>query len=58
MSPPDLRYSEEHEWVRVEPNGVAVVGITEFAASELGDVVFVELPDRDTLVTQFASSPS
>ena len=54
MSPPDLRYSEEHEWVRVEPNGVAVVGITEFAASELGDVVFVELPDRDTLVTQFA----
>ena len=54
MSPPDLRYSEEHEWVRVEPNGVAVVGITEFAASELGDVVFVELPERDTLVTQFA----
>ena len=54
MTPPDLKYSEEHEWVRVEPNGVAVVGITEFAANELGDVVFVELPERDTLVTQFA----
>ena len=54
MTPSDLKYSEEHEWVRVEPNGIAVVGITEFAANELGDVVFVELPERDTLITQFA----
>ena len=54
MSPPDLKYSEEHEWVRVEPNGIAIIGITEFAASELGDVVFVELPERDTPVVQFA----
>jgi len=41
--PAELRYSEEHEWVRVEGNR-AVVGITDFAQSELGDIVFVELP--------------
>lgn len=41
--PAELRYSEEHEWVRVEGN-LATVGITEFAQHELGDIVFVELP--------------
>ena len=45
MSPPTLRYSREHEWVRVEDGGAAVIGVTEFAAEQLGDVVFVELPD-------------
>ena len=39
----DLRFSKSHEWVRVE-NGVATVGITRYAAEQLGDVVFVELP--------------
>ncbi|OGC05751.1 glycine cleavage system protein H [candidate division KSB1 bacterium RBG_16_48_16] len=41
--PADLRYTEEHEWVRIE-DGIAVIGITEYAQSELGDIVFVELP--------------
>ena len=45
MNPPHLRYSKEHEWVRVESDNIAVVGITEFAAESLGDVVFVELPE-------------
>lgn len=43
-TPKDLRYSEEHEWVRVEGNLVKV-GITDFAQHELGDIVFVELPE-------------
>ncbi|MGI6558923.1 MAG: glycine cleavage system protein GcvH [Limnochordia bacterium] len=43
MYPAELKYTEEHEWVRVEGN-VARVGITDFAQKELGDVVFVELP--------------
>ena len=39
----DLRFSKSHEWLRVE-NGIATVGITRYAADQLGDVVFVELP--------------
>jgi glycine cleavage system H protein len=42
--PEALRYSTDHEWTRVE-NGEAVIGITAYAADELGDVVFVELPE-------------
>jgi len=42
--PQELKYSKEHEWVRVEGNK-AYVGITHFAQSELGDIVFVELPE-------------
>lgn len=42
--PKDLRYSEEHEWVKVEGDKIRV-GITQFAQSELGDIVFVELPE-------------
>jgi len=41
--PKNLKYSEDHEWVRVEGDE-AVIGITDFAQSELGDVVFLELP--------------
>lgn len=44
MIPEDLYYSEEHEWVRVEGD-VLVVGITDFAQDQLGDIVFVDLPD-------------
>ena len=40
----DLKYSKEHEWVRVEGD-VAVVGISDYAQAQLGDVVFVELPE-------------
>lgn len=43
-APADLKYSEEHTWVRVE-NGRARVGITDFAQNELGEIVFVELPE-------------
>ncbi|WP_204413368.1 glycine cleavage system protein GcvH [Bacillus tianshenii] len=43
-TPKELRYSEEHEWVKVEGEKVRV-GITDFAQSELGDIVFVELPE-------------
>lgn len=42
-TPQELRYSKEHEWVKVE-NGTARIGITHFAQAELGDIVFVELP--------------
>jgi glycine cleavage system H protein len=43
-TPKELRYSEEHEWVKVEGDKVRI-GITDFAQSELGDIVFVELPE-------------
>lgn len=47
--PAELKYSEEHEWTRLEGNKV-VIGITDFAQHELGDIVFVELPQvGDTL---------
>lgn len=45
MYPGDLKYSEEHEWLRVE-NERGVVGITHYAQDQLGDVVFVELPEE------------
>jgi glycine cleavage system H protein len=44
MNPSDLRFSKDHEWVRVEGDE-CVLGITEFAQGELGEVVFVELPE-------------
>ena len=43
-APSDLRYTRDHEWVRVD-GGEATVGITQYAADQLGDIVFVELPD-------------
>lgn len=42
-TPQELRYSKEHEWVKLE-DGKATIGITHFAQAELGDIVFVELP--------------
>jgi glycine cleavage system H protein len=51
--PDDLRYSKEHEWVRVEDSR-ATIGITSFAADELGDIVFVELPEVGATLSQFA----
>jgi glycine cleavage system H protein len=44
MNPADLKYSREHEWVRME-DGTATVGITDFAQDQLTDIVFVELPE-------------
>ena len=43
-APSDLRYTRDHEWVRVDGDE-ATVGITQYAADQLGDIVFVELPD-------------
>ena len=53
--PEDLRYSKEHEWVRVGDGDVATIGITAFAQEQLGDVVFVELPAKGSTVKQFSS---
>jgi len=44
MYPNDLKYTKDHEWIRLD-GGEATVGITDFAQRQLGDVVFVELPD-------------
>jgi len=46
----DLRYSKEHEWVKVEGTTM-IIGITDFAQSELGDIVFVELPEVGDTIT-------
>jgi glycine cleavage system H protein len=50
-TPTELLYTTEHEWVRVEGD-FAFIGITDFAQSELGDIVFVELPEVDTEIKQ------
>src|SRR2546421_10853152 len=52
--PDDLKYSKEHEWVRADGD-VATIGITHFAQEQLGDVVFVELPEKGASVRQFSS---
>jgi len=49
--PKELRYSQEHEWVAVEENS-ATIGITDYAQEQLGDVVYVELPEVGTQVTK------
>jgi glycine cleavage system H protein len=46
-----MKYTEEHEWLRVEGD-LIVVGITEHAATQLGDVVFIELPEVEAMVAQ------
>jgi glycine cleavage system H protein len=54
MVPSDLRYTKDHEWIRVEGD-TATIGITEYAAEQLGDVVFVELPDEGRSLQQHAT---
>jgi glycine cleavage system H protein len=49
--PSELRYSREHEWVAVEEN-IATIGITDYAQEQLGDVVYVELPEVGTQITK------
>ena len=53
MYPSDLRYSKEHEWVRVDNDGTAVLGVTHFAQAQLGDVVYIDLPAPGARVEQF-----
>jgi glycine cleavage system H protein len=43
--PDTLRYTENHEWARMEPDGAIVIGITDYAQDALGDIVYVDLPD-------------
>ena len=54
MNPEEYRYSQEHEWIYAEPSGKAKVGITDYAQSQLGDIVFLDLPKADAQLTQFA----
>jgi len=49
--PPDLKYSKSHEWVRVEGD-LATVGITDYAQDQLGDVVYLELPEPGRIIHQ------
>lgn len=51
----DLKFSKEHEWVRVE-GGIATVGISDYAQEQLGDVVYVELPESGKVVSQGAEA--
>ena len=53
MYPSDLKYTKDHEWVRLD-GGEASVGITDFAQRQLGDVVFVQVPSVGTVVTRGA----
>jgi len=54
MTPDNLLYSKEHEWVKVnDANLIVTIGITEYAADNLGDIVFIELPDSGANVNQF-----
>jgi glycine cleavage system H protein len=50
MYPSDLKYTKDHEWVRIE-GGVGAVGITDYAQQQLGDVVYVELPEVGTTLS-------
>jgi len=54
MIPSDLRYTKDHEWVRVEGD-TATIGVTDFAAQQLGDVVFVDLPQTGRAIEQFSA---
>ena len=54
MVPSDLRYTKDHEWVRIDGDE-ATIGITSYAADQLGDIVFVELPEIGRTLDQFAA---
>ncbi len=54
MVPTDLRYTKDHEWVRIDGDA-ATVGITDYAEKQLGDIVFVELPEAGKTLEQFAT---
>ena len=53
MYPDDLQYTAEHEWVRTSDDGTALIGITDFAQDQLGDIVYLSLPKAQSAVTQF-----
>lgn len=49
----EMYYSDEHEWVLIETDNTVLIGITKFASDNLGDIVFIELPEAGSDVTQF-----
>ncbi len=53
--PQQLKYTEDHEWVRAEADGSVVIGITDHAQHQLGELVYVELPDAGRTVTRGAA---
>ncbi len=53
LIPPDLRYTKEHEWIRAE-DGVGTVGITDYAQDQLGDIVYLDLPETGKQLSQLA----
>jgi len=54
MVPSDLRYTKDHEWIRLDGD-TATVGVTQYAADQLGDVVFIDQPEVGRTVEQFAA---
>jgi len=50
--PGDLKYTKEHEWVRTDSENIGIVGITDFAQDQLGDIVYISLPEIGSIVTQ------
>jgi len=53
MNPKEYRYTKEHEWICPEPNNEGKIGITDYAQSHLGDIVFLDLPAPGIKVEQF-----
>lgn len=53
MNPKEYKYTREHEWICPEPGNKGRIGITDYAQSQLGDIVFLDLPAPGTKVTQF-----
>ncbi len=53
--PADLHYAKSHEWVQISADGTALVGITDYAQSSLGDITFVQLPKAGTVLTAGAT---
>ncbi len=53
MNPKECKYTQEHEWIRPEPGNKGKMGLTDYAQSQLGDLVFFDLPASNTQVKQF-----
>ncbi|MBN40568.1 MAG: glycine cleavage system protein H [Chloroflexi bacterium] len=51
MNPADRYYTKEHEWIKIEDPGIGIIGITDHAQCELGDVVYVELPETGATIS-------
>lgn len=54
MTPTDRKYSREHEWAKIDKEGLVVIGITMFAQEQLGDIVYIDLAPTGSIVEQFS----